>query len=170
MKNNKPDTLTNPLLFVRAPSVGQMRDPLNANWNQALESAARNKSAPTDNLNLAELIDFSQMNAIFQNFLEVVGLPQAIIDLEGRVLASSNWQRLCMEFHRANPGTLQRCLESDRTLSREMQETLERVRPVTIGQASRIPGVTPAALSLVHVSIRLQGARRPQGSRRAAAL
>ena len=45
-------------------------------------------------------------------------------------------------------------------LSREMRETLERVRPVTIGQASRLPGVTPAALSLVHVSIRLQAARR----------
>ncbi|MGA2887948.1 MAG: tRNA uridine-5-carboxymethylaminomethyl(34) synthesis enzyme MnmG [Terracidiphilus sp.] len=45
-------------------------------------------------------------------------------------------------------------------LSREMRETLERVRPLTIGQASRLPGVTPAALSLVHVSIRLQGAKR----------
>jgi tRNA uridine 5-carboxymethylaminomethyl modification enzyme len=45
-------------------------------------------------------------------------------------------------------------------LSREMREKLERVRPVTIGQASRIAGVTPAALGLVHVSIRLQGARR----------
>ena len=42
-------------------------------------------------------------------------------------------------------------------LSREMQEKLERVRPGTIGQASRIPGVTPAALSLVHVAIRIQG-------------
>jgi tRNA uridine 5-carboxymethylaminomethyl modification enzyme len=42
-------------------------------------------------------------------------------------------------------------------LSREMRETFERVRPITIGQASRIPGVTPAALSLVHVSIKLQG-------------
>ncbi|HUD73648.1 MAG TPA: tRNA uridine-5-carboxymethylaminomethyl(34) synthesis enzyme MnmG [Terracidiphilus sp.] len=48
-------------------------------------------------------------------------------------------------------------------LSREMREKLERVRPVTIGQASRIPGVTPAALGLVHVSIRLQGARRTAG-------
>ncbi|HEY1901706.1 MAG TPA: tRNA uridine-5-carboxymethylaminomethyl(34) synthesis enzyme MnmG [Terracidiphilus sp.] len=45
-------------------------------------------------------------------------------------------------------------------LSREMLETLERVRPITIGQASRIPGVTPAALGLVHVSIRIQGAKR----------
>jgi tRNA uridine 5-carboxymethylaminomethyl modification enzyme len=45
-------------------------------------------------------------------------------------------------------------------LSREMREKLERVRPSTIGQASRIPGVTPAALGLVHVSIRLQAARR----------
>ncbi len=48
-------------------------------------------------------------------------------------------------------------------LSREMREKLERVRPGTIGQASRISGVTPAALSLVHVSIRLQGAQRPVG-------
>ena len=52
-------------------------------------------------------------------------------------------------------------------LSREMREKLERVRPGTIGQASRIPGVTPAALSLVHVSIRIQGAQRAGNSRRA---
>jgi tRNA uridine 5-carboxymethylaminomethyl modification enzyme len=44
-------------------------------------------------------------------------------------------------------------------LSREMRETLERVRPITIGQASRIPGVTPAALGLVHVSIKTQGGK-----------
>ncbi len=53
-------------------------------------------------------------------------------------------------------------------LSREMHEKLERVRPITIGQASRIPGVTPAALSLVHVAIRIQGQkrdRRPEGAR-----
>jgi tRNA uridine 5-carboxymethylaminomethyl modification enzyme len=54
-------------------------------------------------------------------------------------------------------------------LSREMKEKLERVQPRTIGQASRIPGVTPAALSLVHVSIRIQGAaRKPREVRRAA--
>jgi len=50
-------------------------------------------------------------------------------------------------------------------LSREMLETLERVRPSTIGQASRLPGVTPAALSLVRVSIRLQATRRAEMKR-----
>jgi tRNA uridine 5-carboxymethylaminomethyl modification enzyme len=52
-------------------------------------------------------------------------------------------------------------------LSREMRETLERVRPITIGQASRIPGVTPAALSLVHVSIKTQGAKMQEAHRAA---
>ena len=45
-------------------------------------------------------------------------------------------------------------------LSREMQETLSRVRPQTLGQASRIPGVTPAALSLLHVHLEVGEKRR----------
>ena len=45
-------------------------------------------------------------------------------------------------------------------LSREMQGTLERVRPLTLGQASRLPGVTPAAVSLLHVYIEIQGRKR----------
>ncbi|HYK35609.1 tRNA uridine-5-carboxymethylaminomethyl(34) synthesis enzyme MnmG [Alloacidobacterium sp.] len=44
-------------------------------------------------------------------------------------------------------------------LSREMQEKLIRVRPQTIGQASRIPGVTPAALTLINVYIEIQAKR-----------
>ncbi len=47
-------------------------------------------------------------------------------------------------------------------LSREMKEKLQRVRPRTIGQASRIPGVTPAAVSLVNVYIEIQ-ARKNAG-------
>ncbi len=45
-------------------------------------------------------------------------------------------------------------------LSREMQETLARVRPQTLGQASRIPGVTPAALSLLHVHLEINDKRK----------
>ena len=47
-------------------------------------------------------------------------------------------------------------------LSREMQEKLTKVRPRTLGLASRIPGVTPAAVSLVNVYIEIQSKRRQQ--------
>ncbi|MGY1426173.1 tRNA uridine-5-carboxymethylaminomethyl(34) synthesis enzyme MnmG [Lysobacter sp. A289] len=47
-----------------------------------------------------------------------------------------------------------------RGLSAELSGKLERVRPQTIGQAQRIPGMTPAAISLLLVH--LVGARRHQ--------
>jgi tRNA uridine 5-carboxymethylaminomethyl modification enzyme len=47
-------------------------------------------------------------------------------------------------------------------LSREMKEKLLRVRPGTVGQAGRIPGVTPAAISLVNIFIEIQGRKRQQ--------
>ena len=49
-------------------------------------------------------------------------------------------------------------------LSREMQEKLLKIRPRTLGHAARIPGVTPAAVSLVNVYIELQGRRREQAA------
>ena len=49
-------------------------------------------------------------------------------------------------------------------LSREIQETLIKVRPRTLAHASRIPGVTPAAVSLVHVFIEIQAKRREQAA------
>jgi len=45
-------------------------------------------------------------------------------------------------------------------LSREMNEKLTRVRPRTLGHAIRIPGVTPAAVSLINVYIEIQGKRQ----------
>jgi len=39
-------------------------------------------------------------------------------------------------------------------LSKEIVEKLEEVRPLNLGQASRIPGVTPAAISLLMVALK----------------
>ena len=41
-------------------------------------------------------------------------------------------------------------------LSREVCDRLERVQPQTLGQAARIPGVTPAAVALLDVYLNLQ--------------
>jgi len=114
-------TSAKPMLFVRTPQLTQMRDPLTASWNQDI-AAREAEDGSAGKLDMAALIDFSQMNETFANYLEVVGLPVAIIDPKGKVLASSKWQRLCMEFHRVNATTLARCIESDVSLSRQMEE------------------------------------------------
>jgi tRNA uridine 5-carboxymethylaminomethyl modification enzyme len=49
-------------------------------------------------------------------------------------------------------------------LSREVQQILLKIRPRTLAHASRISGVTPAAVSLVHVYIEIQAKRRQQAA------
>jgi len=46
-------------------------------------------------------------------------------------------------------------------LSTEVKQKLERVRPSTLGQAKRIPGVTPAALAVLDVYLSLGAPRVP---------
>jgi tRNA uridine 5-carboxymethylaminomethyl modification enzyme len=74
-------------------------------------------------------------------------LKQQTNEIEKMRKAESRSIPLDFEYH-AIPG-----------LSREMIEKLSRVRPTTIGQASRIPGVTPAALSILHIQLEMNSNR-----------
>ncbi|MFH1146957.1 MAG: tRNA uridine-5-carboxymethylaminomethyl(34) synthesis enzyme MnmG [Pseudomonadota bacterium] len=42
-------------------------------------------------------------------------------------------------------------------LSREVQEKLTRIRPRSLGQAARISGITPAAVSILHIHLKKRG-------------
>ncbi|MBF0519265.1 MAG: PAS domain S-box protein [Nitrospirae bacterium] len=76
----------------------------------------------TNDSPLAALIDLRSMERILLNFTNIIGIPAAIIDLEGKVLASTPWQRLCTGFHRINEKTCERCIESDTSLALSMQQ------------------------------------------------
>jgi tRNA uridine 5-carboxymethylaminomethyl modification enzyme len=71
-------------------------------------------------------------------------------------------ERMKKSEQRAIPGWFD--YHSVSGLSHEMQEKLTHVQPRTLAQASRIPGVTPAAVSLVNVYIEIQAKRRDQAA------
>lgn len=61
--------------------------------------------------------------------------------------------RLAKVAHRSIPADIQ--YSQLPGLSNEMIERLNRVRPQTLGQAMRIPGITPAAISLLTIQVEL---------------
>ncbi len=69
---------------------------------------------------LTDLIDVERTQSLLQSFFEAGGIPAAIIDLEGVVLVTSRWRRVCTDFHRANAGSRRECIESDTTLANEL--------------------------------------------------
>ena len=48
-------------------------------------------------------------------------------------------------------------------ISREVGEKLKAVGPVTLGQAARIPGVTPAAVAILDMYVSLSVSRETRG-------
>jgi tRNA uridine 5-carboxymethylaminomethyl modification enzyme len=85
------------------------------------------------------------------------------IKYEGYLLQQQRaMERMKKSEQRAIPGWFD--YGSVSGLSREMQEKLTHVQPRTLAQAARIPGVTPAAVSLVNVFIEIQAKRREQAA------
>ncbi len=67
-------------------------------------------------------------------------------------------ERLKGSGNRRIPGDL--AFETIPGLSREIVQKLNRVQPETLSQAGRIPGVTPAAIAVLDVYLRMEGAVR----------
>lgn len=67
-------------------------------------------------------------------------------------------KREVSQFRRMETAPIPRDLDYDQVhgLSRELRERLKTVRPTSLGQASRIPGITPAAVTALMVGMRLK--------------
>jgi tRNA uridine 5-carboxymethylaminomethyl modification enzyme len=121
--------------------------------NLAPEFFARNSS-------VSSVSSMVKLSSEARNELKSV---ETEIKYEGYLLQQQRaMERLKKSEQHSIPDWFDYCTVSG--LSREMQEKLSHVRPRTIGQASRIPGVTPAAVSLVNVFIEIQARRRDQAT------
>jgi tRNA uridine 5-carboxymethylaminomethyl modification enzyme len=83
---------------------------------------------------------------------EIIDAIQLEVKYEGYIKRQQQQIQRSQKFeHRVIPGSF----DYDRVsgFSTEVREKLKRVKPASVGQASRISGVTPAAISLLLVAI-----------------
>ena len=72
----------------------------------------------------SDLIDIPQLQALMESFSQVIGIADAVIDVDGIVIAHAGWQDACTSFHRVNAETCRRCIESDTSLAESMTRGL----------------------------------------------
>lgn len=78
-------------------------------------------SAEDEPLKFSDLVDTRKLQELWDSFTKVYPVATAIIDLDGKILIASGWQTICTEFHRANPESAKRCLESDTELANGLE-------------------------------------------------
>jgi tRNA uridine 5-carboxymethylaminomethyl modification enzyme len=115
-------------------------------------------------LDLLSLADFSALTRIWPQLGALA--PDIVEQLEIDAQYAGYLDRQdadIVAFRRDENRTLPPCLDYGAVsgLSNEVRQKLERIRPATLGQAARIEGMTPAALTLVlaHVKSGQKAAR-----------
>ncbi|NMG50589.1 EAL domain-containing protein [Azoarcus communis] len=73
-----------------------------------------------EQMKYADLVDIPRLQALMERFNEVVGIANAVIDVDGTVIVHAGWQRACTDFHRVNPQSCRLCVESDTSLVESM--------------------------------------------------
>ncbi len=150
--------------------IKQLQESLNSQW-------IRKDSAQADQVkqqwgkalqresNLMDLLRRPETD--IQTLLEIAELPEVTEQVAEQVAVQAKYdgyiQRQSVEIDRAKRYDHLRLPEqmdyqSVPGLSNEVSEKLSRQRPETLGQASRIPGITPAAVSLLLVHMKKKSA------------
>ena len=68
----------------------------------------------------SDLIDTAKVQRLTDLFHKATGIPASIIGLDGVIITGSGWQDLCTNFHRVNPETVERCIESDTLIANQV--------------------------------------------------
>ena len=62
---------------------------------------------------LVDLIDINKLQRLLDNFYNATGIASGIVSRDGTILTATGWRDLCTKFHRVNPKSKLRCIESD---------------------------------------------------------
>jgi tRNA uridine 5-carboxymethylaminomethyl modification enzyme len=150
-KNELRDYFRRTIVSARAAGYQQFVEVSGVNLSEAVSLAHLAKRPEITAEHMAHLLPQD-----FRDRCEIEEITTVVTDFkyEGYLVAQENMaNRLAKAGSRSIPSNL----EYSRIpgLSHEMVERLNRVRPQTLGQAMRIPGLTPAALSLLTIHVEL---------------
>ena len=70
----------------------------------------------SEKYNFSDLVDISEFEEILKSFYNATGIPNALVGKDGEIISQVGWIGACALFHRANPETNLRCLESNHIL------------------------------------------------------
>jgi tRNA uridine 5-carboxymethylaminomethyl modification enzyme len=150
-KNELREYFRRAIVSARADGYSQFVEASGVSLSEAVSLSQLAKRPEVSAEHLAHLLP--------QDFMERCELEEittVVTDFkyEGYLIAQEN---MANRLAKAGGKTIPSDLEYSRIpgLSHEMVERLNRVRPQTLGQAMRIPGLTPAALSLLTIHVEL---------------
>ncbi|MFX1273846.1 MAG: PocR ligand-binding domain-containing protein [Promethearchaeota archaeon] len=69
---------------------------------------------------IGSLINKSELQGLLDDFYKLTKIGVGIMDMKGNILAVTNWQDICIKFHRVHPLTLKNCTESDTHLIEDL--------------------------------------------------
>ncbi|CAK0774949.1 two-component system, sensor histidine kinase and response regulator [Azospirillaceae bacterium] len=72
-----------------------------------------------------EVLQAGQIQALFENFCDAIGIAAAVMDVDGRELVSARRQRACSDFHRVNPNACRHCNVCDADLAAKIGQGQE---------------------------------------------
>jgi PAS domain S-box-containing protein len=73
-------------------------------------------------MRFAELVDIGELKTLCESFTAITGAVTAVLELDGEILVATGWQDICARFHRCNPDSAKRCVESDTALASQLQQ------------------------------------------------
>ncbi len=85
--------------------------------------SARSISAPDKiQYRFCELVDVPAFARLMEMFYRTTGIPNGVVDADGELLCQAGWQSACSDFHRVNPQSSQRCLDSNLSIMHDLRE------------------------------------------------
>ena len=69
-----------------------------------------------------QLVEVPMLQKLMDDFYMVTGIPSGICDNKSHMFTATGWKRVCTQFHRVNPVTLEQCLKSDQYILDHLHE------------------------------------------------